>query len=302
MKIALFDTNMGKFTKGMVEHWRTQGHEVTYFHTYHLPFVEDADVVWFDCVDGNLVCATREYADSLRGKKVIARAIDIDVWARHFTGVEWSQVSHLVFIARHIRDYVTSTFDVPSRVKVHHVPCGVDTDKFSLRRSPAANTNVAFVGSLWHGKGIDLLFQFVAALPDFEFHVCGKWGLGSLEERWYRPYIDQFLSHYTNWRWVESVPDVNDWLEDKTYALVCSKKEAFSYFAAEAMAKGLMPLIHEFYGARDIWPSDYLWREISVATARIRHAPYRPHEYRNYVERKYPFSEMMRRFDELLAG
>lgn len=284
-----------------MDDWQRRGHEVRFLHVFHLPHAEWADVLWFDCIDGNLVTATRDHAAAIAGKKVVTRGIDIDVWAHHFGAVRWQHVHHAVFVARHIRDYLLSVVDLPSNVQVHHIPCGVDLNKFTLRREPVCNLDVAFVANLWSGKGIDLLLQFIAALPDFTFWICGRWGLSSLEERWHRRYIDQFLSHYRNWHHVESVPDMNEWLEDKTYTLVCSKKEAFSYAAAEGAAKGLAPLVHEFYGARDIWPADFLWREVCEAAARMRHQPYRPHEYRQYIERKYSFTEMMRRFDELLA-
>ena len=263
--------------------------------------MEWADVLWFDCVDGNLVLATKKDPSLSRGKKVIVRAIDIDIWAGHFRSVDWSKVDHLIFIAPHIRDYFLSHITLPDSVKVHLIPCGVDLNKFTMRRCPERNNDVAVVMRLWHGKGIDYLLQLIASAPEFTFHICGKWGLNGLESKWYKAYIDSFLSRYDNWTHVEQVKDMNEWLEDKAFALVCSKKEAFSFAAAEGAAKGLKPIIHNFFGAEDTWPEEYRWDTIGQAVEMLN-GPYEPFKYRRFIERVYPASKMLKLFDEIICG
>lgn len=299
MRITVFDTNQTKFTQGMINHWRASGHEVKWFNTCHMPLIEWADLIWFDCVDANLKCATTKL--DIAGKKIIARAIDLDVWAKHFNSVDWNKVDHLIFIAKHIQDFMLGEKRIPDRVGIHLIPCGVDLEKFTMRKKPERNNSIAVVMRLWHGKGIDYLLQLIAALPDYHFHICGDWGLGSVEKRWYIRYIEQFLSHYDNWTRVTRVNDMNEWLEDKTFGLVCSKKETYSYAGWESAAKGLKPVVHEFFGAESVWPDQFRWRTIEEAIQLIR-GPYEPSKYREYVAERYPLSRMLDAMDVLLGG
>jgi glycosyltransferase involved in cell wall biosynthesis len=298
LKIALIDTNQKKFTGDMIAHWQACGHQVQYFNTCRRPHMEWADVLWFDCVDMNLIAATKKDPSLVEGKKVIARAIDIDVWANHFNAVDFDRVDHLIFIAPHVMDYLLSKKKVSC--PVHLIPCGVDTDRFTMRKDPVKNKDVAVVARLWHGKGIDLLLQAIAMMPEFTFHICGKWGLNGIERGWYKNYIDQFLSHHDNWTYTEQVPDMNDWLEDKTYAVCFSKKEAFSYSTAEAASKGLMPFVHEFYGCQDVWPILFRWHSLDELATAMRCRWYDPESYRAYVVDRYPLGKMLEAFDALL--
>lgn len=301
MKIAIFDTNLFKFTGDMYQWWVDHGHEVRRAYTLRTDMARWADLLWFDCVDANLVMATNKRRDLIQGKRVVARCIDIDAWAGHFRGVQWDHVSDLVFIAGHIRDYVLSSKGgkFPDSLTIHHISCGVDVDRFTLRPGKA-NRDVAVVMKLWHGKGLDLLLQLIAALPEYHFHICGKWGLGGPEAGWYRAYVDDFLSQYKNWTHIEHVPDMNAWLDDKSIALLCSKKEAFSYATAEAAAKGLMPVVHHFYGAEDIWPKQWLWRTIDEAVTMIRGMVYQPEICRGYVVGRYSLRKMMEAVDDFI--
>jgi glycosyltransferase involved in cell wall biosynthesis len=195
-----------------------------------------------------------------------------------------------------------NSITLPDNLQVHHIPFGVNLEKFTLRQDITPNNRIAFVANLWSGKGLDLLWQLIALMPEYHFYICGRWGMSSLEERWHKRYIGQFLEPCGNWTHVERVPDMNEWLDDKTFTLICSKKEAFSYAAAEGMAKGLMPVIHDFYGASNIWPGRFRWRTVVGAAKMIRSRTYEPVEYRQYIGETYPLPKMLRAMDELLEG
>lgn len=301
MKIAVIDTNQYKFTQDIIDHWRSTGYDVKPFHTCHEEYMRWADLLWFDCVDNNLVCATRRMPDVIKGKRIIARAIDIDVWASHYNSVDWSKVDDLVFIASHIQKWVVTKRKMPECLRIHLVPCGVDLDRFTLRQDPAHSRDVAVVMRLWHGKGIDLLIQAILQNPEFHFHICGQWGLNGLEQGWYRSYINEMLEKAKNWTHIERVDDMNAWLENKSYALICSKKEAFSYAAAEGAAKGLKPLIHTFYGHGTIWPRSWCWQTLDELRKKLNGYCV-PEAYRGYIETVYPLTKMLEKIDDILTN
>ena len=296
MKIAVFDSNLFKFTRDMMDCWRAQGHEVRNRYTFHLPDAEWADLLWFDCVDGNLVLASTQYYDLLKNKRVIARGIDIDIWVGHFGRVDWSVVGDLIFIARHIKENAMSRYNFPEGLRIHHIPCGVDLRRITMRQNPVRNNKIAVVMRLWHGKGIDYLLQLALMMPDYEFHVLGKDGM----ENWYRAYFQHIAP--PNLIRTAHVDDINAWYEDKSVILVTSKKEAFSYAAAEGMAKGLKPVIHDFYGAADIWPDEYRWRVLCEAKRMIKGGDYNPDEYRAYIADNYSLETMMQEINEVCFG
>ena len=91
---------------------------------------------------------------------------------------------------------------------------------------------------------------------------------------------------------------LNKFLEDMNYAICFSKKETFSYAIAEGMCKGLKPIIHDFYGAEDIWDKKYIWDTIDEAIKMTINDDYNPYEYRKYITDKYSLNNMLARFNE----
>jgi len=49
------------------------------------------------------------------------------------------------------------------------------------------------------------------------------------------------------------------WYDDKDFVISTSLFESFHYSIAEGMASGLLPLIHNWYGARNLYPGKYLF-------------------------------------------
>ena len=75
-------------------------------------------------------------------------------------------------------------------------------------------------------------------------------------------YFDQFLKRHplpiTFDGWVDDMPS---WYRDKDYIISTSLFESFHYSIAEGMATGLMPLIHDWYGADKLYPNEYLFSD-----------------------------------------
>jgi hypothetical protein len=92
-------------------------------------------------------------------------------------------------------------------------------------------------------------------------------------------------------------------LDDKDYILSCSKKEGFGYSIAEGMSKGLIPVIHRFYGADDIWDLN-VWSTVDQAVKIIldnQGTTFTRGHARDYIEEKgYTTNKMMERFNEVI--
>lgn len=314
MKIALFDPYTPKFTGDIVRWWQTHGHEVRVDRYYDPELVKWADVVWFDTCDNNLKCAmypdkndpTQQGWDlhemDLTNKKLIVRVIDIEVWSGHNLNVDWDLVDDIIFIAPHIKELVARghNWKPEYEEKVRIIPCGVDLDRFTFKeRSPGFN--IGIVSEIWGSKGSDLVLQVALKLKsiDSRYNIqwLGKWAEYNWDEAYIRSFIERNQLSITFVDWVESV---DDFLEDKNYLLHCSKKEAFSYATAEAMAKGIKPILHHFYGAEDLWP-DMTWQSIDGAIGKIIDEYYDSRTYPRYlIERGYTLPQMMAKIDEVI--
>ena len=304
MKIALFDCCKFKFMGDLIRHWGSQGHEIRKTLYWDPRMVEWADITFFDWVDNSLMRFSNP-EDALykenglvtpKNKRIIARCHDIDAWCGHYRRVNWTLVNDLIFVAPHIKDLVLEQLKPPPTLNIHTIKHGIDLDRWTLRKNPEKNNKIGWVGRITHHKCLELALQVLAENPTHELHAVGT----SLDS-WELAYVDDFVKrlglkffHYPE------VSDLNEFWEDKTYALLTSFKEAFSYAMGEAMAKGVKPLIHHFYGAENVWDKKYLWDKVSECKPMLAEYEYNPQEYRGYIEKNYNLKDMLNQYDKIM--
>lgn len=278
-----------KFVGPIMEAWQEAGHEVEYRLGYDPELHEWSDVTFIDACDRNAQVASEQRFPDTR---TVVRAIDIECWVGQPGGVRWKNMDGLIFGAKHIQDLVSSyvPFDNHPHLEIAFIPFGVDLSKWTYR-TRSHGPNVAYIAHRWSAKGLPLLLQVMHKLrPEYKFHFLGD----SSREKWLHAYIDQMIEVFNlDVTFTERVDSVDEWLEDKNFLIVSSQKEAFSYVAAEAAAKGIKPVIHNFYGARHVWPPSWIWNTVEQAAWMIDMAGYRSQAYRDYIEKYYSFTQMM---------
>jgi glycosyltransferase involved in cell wall biosynthesis len=302
MNIAISDCTRFKFSKELMKHWADLGHTVKYSMYWNPEHVEWADIVFFDWVDNSLIRASNPndefYKDGRfkplpKGKHIITRCHDIDAWMKHYKSVDWTWVDDLIFVADHIRDMVLNDLDLPTNVKVHTIKHGIDLNKYTFREKPKGN-KIAWIGRIVGHKGLELALQVLAENPEYELHV-----VGSSLDSWEFAYVDDFVTrNKLKFFHQAEVQDINVFLEDKDFILLTSFKEAFSYVSAEAMAKGIKPLIHHFWGAETVWDKKYLWEKVSDVKSMLE-GSYEPEVYRRYIKDNYSLERMLKNYDEV---
>jgi glycosyltransferase involved in cell wall biosynthesis len=182
---------------------------------------EWADVCFVDVCDHNAVVASK---NRFPNSRLVIRAIDIECWTGQPGGVTWDNVDALVFGARHIQELVQSYVHIPEGVEIHHVPFGIDLDKWAYRER-GHGRNIACVAHRWSAKGLPLLYQFMAKLgPGYKLHLLGTRNT----EKWLHAYLDHIKDEMgLDVTETERVDDVDAWLEDKDYHVLASFKETF---------------------------------------------------------------------------
>jgi len=283
-----------KFLGPIIESWKAEGHEVRYETGYNPQQHEWADLCFVDVCDNNAIVASRQ---RFVHSRLVIRAIDIECWVRQPAGVTWGNVDAIIFGAKHIEEMVRSFVSFPPTVTVAHVPFGVDLSKWSFRKRDGGGRRVALVAHRWSAKGLDMLLQVMAALgPGWRLDCLGT----RSTEQWLHAYIDHIIAELgLEVSFTDRVSDVDPWLEDKDYLILASMKESFSYAAAEAAAKGIRPLIHNFWRAKDIWPQAWIWSTIDECVSKILQGPYDSSEYRGFIEKNYSLEIMMKGLNEV---
>lgn len=324
MKIAMFDPYAGKFTDDMVDWWQKHGHEVQRQTYYNPELVDWADVIWFDTCDNNLLSATNpdqalkdewKYDNrvgawdmhdvDLSNKKVIVRPIDIEVWQGHFAYDHmWDIVDDVIFLAPHIQSIMMAD-DRPKAgtFKQHVIPCGVNLDRWTFK-DRSDGFKIGVVAERWVSKGVDYVLQIALRLKDidsrYEIHWLGK----NNDYHWEAEYLKDFIIRKDLPLVLEEgyVENLDSWWEDKNYVLHCSHKETYTYAVAEAMAKGIKPIFHKYYGADATWP-DITWDSIDEAIDLITEMKYDSASYRQYlIDHNLTLEQMMESISEVIKS
>lgn len=316
-KIVIFDPYLRKFTGDMEAWWLKEGHEVKMDRYYNPELVGWGDVIWFDTCDNNIHSATNPPKDDpdfagydmhdmdLAGKQVIVRPIDIEVWQGHQHASIWDVVDDIIFIAPHIRE----VFDIPAvpgirqETNIHTVPCSIDLDRYSFaERGPGFD--IAVVSEKWTSKGTDLILQIALKLQSIDERYKIHWLGQRSDYPWEYAYFDDFIEHHKlNIEFTNILNDgstVDEFLEGKNYLLHASHKEGFSYATGEAMAKGIKPVVHRFFGADELWPG-ITWDTIDQAIEQLTNDQYDSASYRKYLgDRGFTLPQMMSAFNKII--
>lgn len=310
MKIVIMDSWGGKFTNVLKKHWEDLGHTVLFNPQWEE--MEDADITYFEPMDNGIVTASQE--NKPHKGKIFVKAIDIDVWANHHGGVKWEYVDGLITIADHITEKLMREVKLPPNVKHKQIKYGVNLDEFKLRdfsKSKDNTINLAYVtgtNRIWDVKRFDialwLLKDALRFRPDFNYklNVLGTYSSHAQYNDYCEHMIESLgLQDHVIWT-KDRVESVNDWLEDKDLLLLPSTKEAFSFATAEAMAKGIIPVINNFRGAKNIW-GDYVCETYYDMLDRVINPIkyHKPQEYRKYIADNYNETRYLQEMDEFMG-
>ena len=216
--------------------------------------------------------------------------------------IDW--VDKTVCIAPHIQKKLESEMDWNG--KLHLIRPGVNLEKFTLKKKKTDGYQLGMVlGDMWwpknHMAGLDIFYSLHKMNPKWRLHIRGQHEGGN--EFW-----KQMYDYYIESRELQGVvtlyghvEDMNEWYENIDILLHPGMKEAFCYAIGEAMAKGIRPVINNFYGSKDIWPEEYIYDSHQQAVGKVYLRKSEPIKYREYIEDRYSLERMLNEFDNLLG-
>jgi glycosyltransferase involved in cell wall biosynthesis len=268
--------SLGSFSKDIANHMG-RSYDVRVMNAPDEKEKAWADVAWFEWCDQNIIKWSREQWSA----PIICRLHSYEAFTDMPAQVEWNNVKHLVFVADHIRElFFLKWPHLRERIETSIIPNGVDMNRWTYRKR-GHGKRIGYVGYLNPKKGIDLLLLFAHMLPEYEFHIVGR-----MQDNHIAYDFSSQVAELPNVWYQDHIPNeqMNDWMDNIDYLLSPSVVESFGYSIAEAMAKGIKPLIRSRAGA--IWGDT--WRTPEDLLRMIDpNSPYESQEYRDHIHNYY---------------
>lgn len=259
--------------------------------------LEWADICWFEICDDIVAYASRQ--PRAADKRLVCRLHGFEAFTDQPAKVNWETVDLVLFTAGHVQALCVEKFGLDA-ARTAVLPLGIDVEKYTYKER-AHGRDVACAGTLGYGREAMLLIHAFKAMhdraPELRLHLAGLFQ----DER----DILYFKQMTKEWGLSEAVffdgwqEDLDVWLNDKDYYLCTSLFEAQCTAVMEAMAKGIKPLIHNFVGARTLFPSELVFNTMEEAADMLA-GPYESKAYRAFIQARYGREETVRRTRELV--
>lgn len=295
MKISFYSNDPGnwKFLIGIIERLEKDG--ITCQIHMNWEYDDEADVLWFDFCNSNLIAASNEDKEYLKKKKVIARIHAAEIYLDFHHQIDWTTVDDLIFVSDHIRRLAG---DLPTRTHVIHN--GIDLSKFTYKQR-AKGFNIGYAGNIVPTKGILTMFHYFKYLLNidsrYKLKMVGLNRFHGREGEYYNHYKSMLGDRVEEY---DEINNINEWLEDIDYLWQPSLAESFSLIVGEAMSKGIKPIINNFYGSEELWPNDCIYSDFDKFM-KIITGDYESERYRKFVE-KYSLDNQLTKINAIIRS
>lgn len=218
--------------------------------------------------------------------------------------IQWENIDTLITVGNSFvkEALLKQVPDIRNRTRLVTIANGVNLDKFNFVDRQHGK-NIACVGYLNMRKNPMFLLQCIQKLhyidPEYKLFFAGVFQNPMLEQ--YTKHIVQVLEltdvvFFDGWQ-----EDINSWLKDKHYIVSGSIGESQGMGAMEGMACGLKPVIHNFPGAEQIFPSEFLFNISEEFCKQICSESYEPQKYRKFIEENYPLQKQLSEINGLFT-
>jgi pentatricopeptide repeat protein len=302
-KIAFFCGGDGMtFLKDIIEftsqHFQTRLFEGrTEAELYEL--MKWSDISWFEW------CTNLAAAGSRMPKvcKNIVRLHRYEAYLEWPLQVNWNNIDILITVGNSfVKDMLIERVpDLESKTSILTIPNGINLEKFEFANRPRGK-NLAFLGNLRMVKNPAFVLQCMQKLhyidPEYKLFFGGIF-----QDK----VVEQYVRHMVKALELEDViffdgwqDDVSAWLSDKHYIVSTSIIESQGMGILEGMACGLKPVIHNFSGADQTFPREFLFNISEEFCKQILSDQYEPQIYRRFVEDNYSLKDQLNKIDNLL--
>jgi len=259
-----------------------------------------SDISWFEWCT-NLAVAASNKPKVCRSIVRLHRYEAYEHWPRQ---VNWENVDVLVTVGNSLtldalRRQVPG---IEERTSVVSIPNGINLKRFPYfdRRR---GKNIAFLGNLRMVKNPGFVLQCMQKLhyidPEYRLFFAGA-STDQVLEQYLRHMVERLglrgVVFFDGWQ-----QDVSSWLADKHYIVSTSICEGHPVGILEGMSCGLKPVIHNFPGAEQMFPKEFLFDISEQFCQQVLSEQYEPRRYREFVEQNYSLKRQLRAINDLFV-
>jgi len=263
-------------------------------------FFRWADIVWSAWCNEPLVLLSRNKPAPVLITHIRSYEILQD---NLMQGVAWGNVDGAIFVGEHIRRIAAELWPVQMRglrqTTIHNC---VELDKYpAYEQKPGFN--IAYVSFLNHKKGIGLLLQCLRAAVDVDPRYCLHIA-GTHQEVRFKIYLEHLIKEMDLERnlvfhgWVK---DIQGFMKDMNYSISTSPWEGCPNNVIEALACGVKPLIHNWRGAKEMFPPELVFNTVADFTRLLTESHYDSHYYRSFAARHFNAAHQVNKIDKFIA-
>lgn len=242
------------------------------------------DVIWVEWASNEAVVAS--YLKSPY-KRLFIRLHRFEAFEPYPFLIKWENVDKVVFVSNFMKEVLEDRKIKIGNEKSKVIYNGVDLDRYDFKQRENGY-NIGWVAHIIPRKNLHIALEIIRKLAEkderYVLHIAGDF-----PDLMYERYIKHLIKvaniekNVILYGWVD---DMAKWWNDKNYLLSTSMHESFGYNIAEAMAKGIKPIIHNFDGAEELYDKQFLFSNIDEAVEKIVTGEYNSSYYREYLEKK----------------
>jgi len=260
-----------------------------------------SDISWFEwCTDLAVVASNLP-----KVCKNIVRLHRYEAYLHWPQQVNWQNIDMLITVGNSfVKDALLKQVpNIENITRLISIPNGVNLDKFKFVDRQRGK-NIAFLGNLRMVKNPAFVLQCMQKLhymdPQYRLFFGGIFQDEALEQ-YVKHMVDALelrgVVFFDGWQ-----KDINSWLADKHYIISASIIESQGMGLLEGMACGLKPVVHNFPGASQIFPSEFLFNISEDFCQQVLSDKYEPCRYRKFVEENYSLRKQLSEINRIFVG
>jgi len=247
-----------------------------------------ADVSWFEWCDELIIYASS--TEIAKEKKIICRIHGYEVYTNNINKVNWSNVDKLIIVAPHIKRIFLENLKTEPDVDIELIFCGINVDRYPLIIK-TKGFNLGYLGFINFKKNLPLTLDIFKKLHDMDERYCLH-----IAGQYQDPRTLQYIRYFLKEHGLEDSYYFYGWADESLklrffkiidYMVISSIDEGLCFAAAEAMASGIKPVLHNCEGIKDHYDKKYIFSTIDEAVEMVMSDEYDSIEYRKFIEANY---------------
>lgn len=300
MKIAVFHGVSSKQFMSDIVNVLSLNHEVVVSDSVDAQqiysLLQWADVAWIEWASHHAIIISQ----LPKICPLVVRVHSAEIFLPMSHEIKWTSIDHIIFVSPLIQNLFNELMPIEaSQVPQSIIYNAVALNKFSLKKSFAKTHKIACVQLYLDGTknpifAVQCFYELLRENSALTLHFTGTRQYSVEGVRLYialRNSISE-LGLQDKVFFEENIdPDkMSEWLEDKDYLLSTSIFESFGMSIAEAMSKGIMPLIYGFQDAAKYFPKQCIFSHIAQCVERFKN-PVDPMTLRQHITDNYALNK-----------